>query len=168
MKNPFIIILYLNITGCLDIELTFKPTCISMLYFLVNWFQPQPQPYRSLISCLARIAHTPRSCRPSHFLLSNFQISPDSFKRLRCANIIVSRRVSCSRWLHKALGIWRRNKLMLKRNKQSWGTRKKATLPMPQCFYSTLPPLPSSIPSACLSCDYVPISCLWFCVPHDK
>lgn len=168
MKNPFIIILYLNITGCLDIELTFEPTRISMLYFLVNWFQPQPQPYRSLICCLARIAHTPRSCRPSHFLLSNFQISPDSFKRLRCANIIVSWARLMFTLIAQSPWHLEKKQINVEKKQAELGNQKERKKESNVANASMFLQYTPSTPSACLSCDYVPISCLWFCVPHDK
>lgn len=53
----------------------------------------------------------------------------------------------------------------LKKKQINVEKKQAATMALPQCFFSTIS---SKHLSRRLPCDYVPISCLWFCVPHHK
>lgn len=61
----------------------------------------------------------------SCYRISKFPPTASKGCAAAAAAAVAPRRGSCSRWLHKALAIWRRNKLMLKRNKQSSKERKQ-------------------------------------------
>lgn len=91
------------------------------------------------VAVATRIAHTPR-CRPSHFLLSNFQISPDSFKRLRCCCCCCRGAAARLMFTLIAQSPWHlKTKQINVEKKQAKQHRKKATMAMPQCFFSTTP-----------------------------
>lgn len=81
----------------------------------------------------------------SCYRISKFPPTASKGCSAAAAAAVAPRRGSCSRWLHKALGIWRRNKLMLKRNKQSTKERKQRW----ECFNVFSAQSPSTSPAVC-------------------
>lgn len=140
--------------------MTFEAQRKSMLCFLkIDFSLMRCYLFHLSVAVATRIAHT-LCCRPSHFLLSNFQISPDSFKRLRCCRCCC--RGASARLIFTLIA---QSPCHLKKKQINVEKKQAATMALPQCFFSTIS---SKHLSRRLPCDYVPISCLWFCVPHHK